>query len=153
MRVYADTSVFGGVFDEEFCELSQLFFEQVREGTFVLVSSAVVQAEIEGAPLRVRQLFAERLGQAELLDITAEALTLRDAYLKAEIVSSQFANDALHVALATVAQCELIVSWNFKHIVHFDKISLYNAVNTLKGFSKIAIFSPAEVVRYENEEI
>ncbi len=60
-----------------------------------------------------------------------------------------FSDDALHVAIATVSSCSLIVSWNFKHIVHFDKIKLYNAVNILKGFSEIAIFSPLEVISYE----
>jgi hypothetical protein len=43
------------------------------------------------------------------------------------------------------------VSWNFKHIVHFDKIPKYNAVNTLEGYGPIGIFSPLEVIRYDNE--
>jgi len=40
----------------------------------------------------------------------------------------------------------MIVSWNFKHIVQYDKIPLYNAVNTLQGYGNIGIFSPLEVV-------
>jgi hypothetical protein len=44
----------------------------------------------------------------------------------------------------------MIVSWNFKHIVHFEKISKYNAVNTVKGYSHLDIFSPSEVIRYDD---
>jgi hypothetical protein len=74
-----------------------------------------------------------------------DAAALQEAYLKAGILSARSEDDALHVAIATVARCSLIVSWNFRHIVHFEKIPLYNAVNTLKGYGTIGIFSPLEV--------
>lgn len=153
LRVYADTSVFGGVFDEEFSDASKRFFEQIRMQYFTLVISAVVQDEIRPAPKEVNLFFDSMLEFVELIEVTPEALALRNAYLEAKIVSHKFSDDALHVALASVSECSLIVSWNFKHIVHFDKISMYNAVNTLQGFPKIAIFSPLEVIKYENEKI
>ncbi len=153
IRVYADTSVFGGIYDEEFKEPSRIFFEQVKSGQFVLVTSAVVQDELVAAPLTVRYLFEELLGLAEVADITASALELRDAYLQAKIVTPKYSADALHVALATVAGCSLIVSWNFQHIVHFQKIPLYNAMSMLQGYQPIAIYSPREVIRYEDEEV
>ena len=105
------------------------------------------------APPTVRRFFEELLGLAEVTDITASALELRDAYLQAKIVTPKYSADALHVALTTVAGCPLIVSWNFQHIVHFQKIPLYNAINTLQGYQPIAIFSPREVIHYEDEEI
>jgi len=153
IRVYADTSVFGGVYDDEFQQPSRIFFEQVKSGQFVLVTSAVVQDEMATAPPAVRRFFEEMLGFAEVADITEGALDLRDAYLQAKIVTPKYSDDALHVALATVAGCALIVSWNFQHIVHFQKIPLYNAMNTLKGYQQIAIFSPREVIHYEDEEV
>jgi len=85
---------------------------------------------------------------AEVIEISEEALLLQEAYLNANIVSHKSANDALHVALATVSKCILIVSWNFKHIVHFQKIPLYNAVNAVNGYHPINIFSPAQVINY-----
>ena len=147
IRVYADTSVFGGVFDEVFKAPSRLFFDQVRNRRFHLVTSALVQEEIEPAPVQVRQFFNQMLSAVELIDISEEALRLRDAYLEAEIISFHWSGDALHVALATVARCSLIVSWNFKHIVHFEKVPLYNAVNVLKGYSNVGIFAPLEVIQ------
>ena len=75
---------------------------------------------------------------------------MQNAYIKEGIVTEKFQPDALHVALATVSDASLIVSWNFKHIVNFQKIPFYNAVNTLKGYEQIAIFSPLEVIEYED---
>ena len=152
IRIYVDTSVFGGVFDDEFAIASKMFFDQIEEaGEFEIVVSAVVYEEIRPAPPVVRSYFEEILEYAEIIEVTSQALDLREAYLKEEIVSSKHSNDALHVALASVSNCEIILSWNFKHIVHFDKIPLYNAVNILKGFKPINIYSPWEVIRYEEE--
>ncbi|MBI2088614.1 MAG: type II toxin-antitoxin system VapC family toxin [Deltaproteobacteria bacterium] len=150
LRVYADTSVFGGVFDEEFQTVSRIFFDQVRSGRFKLVTSALVQEEVEPAPLQVRELFNGLLHIVDVIEVSEEALNLRDAYLETGIITQQWADDALHVAVATVAVCSLIISWNFKHVVHFEKIPLYNAVNTLKGYGTIGIFSPLEVIQYES---
>jgi len=82
---------------------------------------------------------------------TAEAIALQREYLAAGILTAKSADDALHVALATVHQCTLIVSWNFRHIVHFEKIPRYNAVNTLHGYPAVAMYTPAEVIRYEED--
>lgn len=153
IRVYADTSVFGGVFDEEFKTASHRFFDEVRNGGFSLVTSAIVQDEIASAPPEVRDYFDEMLRFCDVAEVSAHALDLRDAYLYSRIVSRKYSDDALHVAVATVSGCSLIVSWNFKHIVHFQKIPLYNAVNAIRGYHQVAIFSPLEVIRYEDEEI
>jgi len=149
IRVYADTSVFGGVFDREFRTASLAFFDQVKRRQISLFSSAIVREEISFSPKAVRELFASVLENAEIIEITKSALDLRDAYLKAKIIPRKYANDALHVAAASVSGCPIIVSWNFKHIVHFDKIALYNSINILEGFPQISIHSPLEVISYE----
>lgn len=153
MKVYADTSVYGGAFDEEFENASLAFFKQVRLGLFGLVVSPIVEQELIEAPDHVRQLFAaiSSTGIREL--IRPEALLLQEAYLRAGIVTPQSETDALHVALATVTGCQIIVSWNFRHIVHFDKITMYNATNIIEGYSEIRIHTPQEVIAYENEGI
>ena len=149
IRVYADTSVYGGVFDEEFAEASQAFFDLVRNNDFTLCVSEVVHQELSVAPEKVTELFQEFLPTAQLLDIGPDALELQQAYIVEGILSEKWYDDALHVALATVAECNVIVSWNFKHIVNFRKIPLFNAVNVLKGYRQIAIHSPLEVINYE----
>lgn len=69
-------------------------------------------------------------------------------HIDSGVVTPKSAEDALHVALATVSRCALIVSWNFKHIVHFDKIPKYNAENARSGYGQIGIYSPLEVIDY-----
>lgn len=150
MNIYVDTSVFGGVFDEEFSKPSQELFEEIKKGHFILLTSAVVQAEISSAPQQVQEFFFNITVNAKIAELTQEALELRQAYLEANILTPKSINDATHVALASVSGCDMIVSWNFRHIVHFDKIPKYNAVNTLKGYNKLYIFSPSEVIEYDD---
>ena len=74
MSVYADTSVFGGVFDDEFREPSKVFIDAITAGRFALVTSELVRQEIERAPLVVRQLFDDMLPVADIATVTAEAI-------------------------------------------------------------------------------
>lgn len=145
IRVYADTSVFGGAFDAAFADPSLRVLDGVRSGRLLLVTSALVRDEIEQAPPAVRDLYLEVAEGSDVAELTAEALALRDAYLGADIVSAKWALDALHVATATVAGCSVLVSWNFRHIVHFQKIRLYNEVSRAQGYGDLAICSPMEV--------
>jgi hypothetical protein len=149
IRVYADTSVFGGVFDEEFEEPSRIFFQQVRDRRFQLVISDAVNEEIKGAPEKVRVWYEEHLPQAESVPVDSRAEALCNAYLRAAIVTLKWSADAEHVATATVHRCRIILSWNFKHIVHYDKIPLYNGVNLINGYDTLSINTPAEVIYYE----
>ncbi len=153
IRVYADTSVFGGVFDPEFEVPSRAFFEQVRGGRFRLVVSDIVDEEIERAPDRVRAWYEQYLVQAELVQADHRAKALRDACLHAAIVTPKSSADAEHVATASVQRCRIIVSWNFRHIVHFDKIPLYNGVNLINGYDTLSINTPSEVITYEEQDI
>lgn len=146
MKVYVDTSVFGGFFDREFSKPSKVFFDQIKRQRFTLVTSPVVQAKIEPSPENVRKLFDTMMRMADIVKVDNAALALQESYLKQGIITENSSNDALHIALATTAKCDLIVSWNFKHIVHCEKIPKYNAVNTLQGYSEIGIFSPLEVI-------
>lgn len=153
IRVYADTSVYGGVFDDEFADASRTFFDQVKAGRFRLVLSPLVHDELVNAPEQVRRFFVGMRPISEAMNVTAEAIHLRQAYLTAAIVSPKWTADALHVALATVAECRLIVSWNFKHIVHFQKIPLYNAINATNGYGPVGIHTPQEVIAHEEENV
>jgi predicted nucleic acid-binding protein len=151
-RIYVDTSVFGGAFDEKFKEDSLSFFERVREGTVSAVVSALVINELADAPLSVNRFFTELEPLLLRVDVDDAAYALRRAYLDAGVVASKWGADALHVATATVCGCRAIVSWNFKHIVNFRRIPLYNGVNQMWGYGMIAIHTPPEVMFDEEDE-
>ena len=98
----------------------------------------------------MRGQFEMFLPLADVVPVEAKSIALQKAYLHAGIVGEKWATDALHVALATTNRCRLIVSWNFKHIVHFDKIPLYNGVNLINGYDTLSINTPSEVIDYED---
>ncbi len=141
--VYADTSVFGGCFDDEFKTESVRFFEEVRQGQFILVVSNVTLDELELAPEAVRAILADLPPrQVEIIHTSRESEGLRTAYLEAGVVGPASSNDAAHIAVATVSSVDLVVSWNFKHIVHFEKIGGYEGVNSLRGSQPQDLFTP-----------
>ena len=147
LRIYLDTSVFGGCFDPEFAAVSCRLFDEIRAGRFEVVVSDTLIAELQPAPPRVRQLLAGLREQSvEFVEVSLEAEQLRDAYVAAGVVGPSSREDAEHIAIASVAEVDLMVSWNFKHIVHFEKIAGFNAVNLLHGYKPLQVFSPNEVV-------
>jgi len=152
-RVYADTSVFGGCFDDDFADESRLFFSAIRSGKYTLVVSRTTLAELRRAPEHVRQVLAELPKDAiETLEFGEQiSHLLRDAYLVAGILKAENKADAEHIASASVADVDFVVSWNFKHIVHYEKIAGYQAVNLMNGYKEIRIYSPKEVVGSEEE--
>lgn len=146
LRINVDASVFGGVHDREFRDPSERFFAAVRRGHFsILVSDALV-VEIASAPTMVQAIFEAHQGFMEPLETTAEAAALAEAYLAASVVPSTSRVDALHVALASVARADAVVSWNFKHLVQLRRIRGFHAVNVLRGYPLIEIRSPREVI-------
>lgn len=152
LRIYADTSVIGGCLDAEFADDSLRLIEAVRKGRFVLLLSDIVIRELEDAPEQVRAILPSLpAGTVERVELTEEVFELRDAYLAAEVVGARWQNDAAHVATATVARADAIVSWNFRHIVRLDKMKAYNQINLLKGYGILTIISPKEVFTDEQE--
>jgi hypothetical protein len=148
-RIYTDTSVIGGCFDAEFAPWSNGLMQDFRQGLFRPVLSEVVAVEIHLAPEPVRVQYAELLNLgAEFLMVSDEALDWAAVYEARGILAARFRNDMLHIALATVADVDIVVSWNFRHVVRFEKIRLFNAVNLALGYKPIQIYSPREVTSY-----
>ncbi|MFZ2959042.1 MAG: hypothetical protein WA705_19315 [Candidatus Ozemobacteraceae bacterium] len=152
IRIYVDTSVIGGCFDPEFEKWSLALFQDFEKKSYIPLTSYVVEQEINLAPQEVQDQFQTFLGfDPEIIKINSEVLEIRDAYQKKAILKPKFANDLLHIAIATFANADVLVSWNFKHIVRFDKIILYNSVNIELGYKAIQIYSPREVTKYEKD--
>jgi hypothetical protein len=149
-RIYIDTSVLGGCFDHEFSTWSNALVRDFRAGRLVPVLSDVTAAEVHDAPAAVRDLHEEMLAIVEtVLPLTDEVLSLVVAYGARKILPAKYEADMRHIALATIAEVESLVSWNFKHIVRLEKIRLFNEVNVQLGYKPLSILSPREVTTYE----
>lgn len=145
-RVYTDTSVLGGCEDVEFRDPSRRLLEAFVSGDMTLVLSELTLRELGTAPEGVRAV-VERIPQAhiELLALSPEAEELAAAYIEDGAIGARMRADALHIALASLARVDVLVSWNFKHIVNLKRIHAYNAVNLKKGYPILEIRTPREV--------
>jgi len=149
-RIYLDTSVIGGYYDTEFEEDTRILFEKIKLGQFHVVLSDVTEGELQEAPEMIRNLFIElSAGSATKIELTEEAVQLADTYLAEKVVGKTSRVDCFHIALATIQRVDILVSWNFKHIVNVQRIRGYNSVNMKLGYPTIDIRSPKEIIYYE----
>jgi len=152
-RIYIDTSVIGGCFDMEFEEWSNRLFDDFKSGKRIAVISDVTLDELSDAPKRVQDNFKTIPDHfMEILVSDSDSRNLADLYLKEGAVSGKFYEDALHIAISTINQVNVLASWNFKHIVNLDRIRLYNAVNLKNGFSMLEIRTSREILKFEEDE-
>lgn len=149
-RFYFDTSVFGGVYDAEFEEDTLILFEKVKLGQIICVYSNLTETELSSAPERVRNYF-ESLDDnfKEKVIVSREAMELAQTYVDEKVVGETSFDDCLHIAMATLNKVDILVSWNFKHIVNVYRIRGYNSINLRKGYLNLSIHSPKEIVGNE----
>jgi hypothetical protein len=152
LRLYLDTSVYGGYFDEEFSEYSILLFERIKNDEFILLYSPVTQDELENAPEKVKDLVKSlETKYIEYLEITDKDIDLANEYISEKVVGQTSFADCLHIAISTIHQADFLVSWNFKHIVNIEKIMGYNSINIKNGYKQLGIRSPREFIKYEDD--
>jgi hypothetical protein len=146
-RVYIDTSVIGGYFDEEFEFYTKLFFEKVGQGKFKVILSDILTTELQGAPGNVVALFKSiPKKHIDYVDQTEDSIQLGEEYLKEGVVGKTSRTDCRHIALATLVNADILVSWNFKHIVNITRIRGYNSVNIKNGHRILEIRTPREIL-------
>ena len=150
-RIYIDTSVVGGYFDEEFKEPTKRFFDRIFKRDFYVYFSEVNETELVLAPSHIRNLKNKIPKDCyRYIELDQESKDLADAYLKEKILGQASYNDAYHIAMASTNRLDLLVSWNFKHIVNYDKIKLFNSINLKLGYPMIDIRTPIELVDYDD---
>lgn len=146
-RIYVDTSVIGGCEDEELQEHSLRLMACFSQGEYVLVLSDLTVQELATAPDIVREHLARVPEEhIEALQLGVEARELAEAYISERVIAGTMRADAQHIAMATVARVDVLVSWNFKHIVNLHRIHGYTSVNIRRGYPSLEIRSPREVL-------
>ncbi len=151
LRIYIDTSVVGGYFDEEFKEATQKLFQRLENNEIVFVISDLLDLELIDAPYHVRELLLKYpANKFERVLLTKEAIELADSYILEKVVGKTSLEDCRHIAVATINKVDVLASWNFKHIVNLDRIKGYNSINLRLGYQIIEIRSPKDLVKYED---
>jgi predicted nucleic acid-binding protein len=148
-RIYIDTSVVGGFFDEEFKDPTQRLFKRLEDNEVKFVISDLLELELIQAPKHVNELLLKYpTDRFERIELTEEIMNLADRYIIEKVVGRTSLEDCRHIALATINRVDVLASWNFKHIVNLDRIKGYNSVNLRLGYPTIEIRTPQELVRY-----
>ncbi|MEQ9299729.1 MAG: hypothetical protein RIF33_14245 [Cyclobacteriaceae bacterium] len=145
-RVYIDTSVFGGYFDLEFDEPTKRFFEVLSSQNVAILVSEILELEIYKAPDHVIDLY-ESLVNVERVELNDDAKQLAELYISEDVVGRTSIADCQHIALATINKTDVLVSWNFKHIVNLERIRGYNSINFREGYQMTEIRTPKEIFR------
>jgi len=150
-RIYLDTSIFGGLYDDEFKVYTESLFQRIKNSEFEIIHSNITDRELENAPDVIREttkLLPENSTKFVKSDI--ETANLAKKYIEEGVVGATSYVDCLHIALATKHNANISLSWNFKHIVNVVRIIGFNSVNTSEGYKPIDIRSPREVINYED---
>jgi predicted nucleic acid-binding protein len=149
--LYIDTSVFCGYFEPEFELWTRILFDKITAGEYRVLYSRLTDVELTSAPQAVRDL-ALNLPESvlERLDISDQAIELAEHYINENVVGKSSRADCIHIALATLHNADILVSWNFKHIVNINRIRGYNAVNYKYGYKILEIRTPREILEYED---
>ena len=151
-RIYIDTSVVGGYFDEEFTEATIALFNRLENREVIFAVSELLDLELINAPQKVRELlYNYSADKFERVELTEEAIKLADTYIAEKVVGKTSVEDCRHIALATINKVDVLASWNFKHIVNLDRIKGYNSVNLRLGYQMIEIRSPKDLINYGND--
>jgi hypothetical protein len=151
-RIYIDTSVVGGYFDEEFKVATIKLFERLENHEVIFIVSDLLDLELLNAPTQVREhLLNYSTDKFERIELTEDAIFLADTYIKENVVGRTSLVDCRHIALATINKVDVLASWNFKHIVNLDRIKGYNSVNLRLGYTMIEIRSPRDLVNYGDD--
>jgi len=148
-RIYIDTSVVGGFFDDEFKDATQRLFERLKLDEVRFVISDLLELELIQAPERVSNLLLNFPNDRfERIELSQESIDLADKYISEKVVGRTSLEDCRHIALATIHRVDVLASWNFKHIVNLDRIKGHNSVNLRLGYPTIEIRTPKELVSY-----
>ena len=153
MKVYADTSTIGGCFDIEFKEWSLALFLEYQQGSKKIMLSDLTIQELEFARDEIRNKIDELPKEQIIsLGVNDETIKLAETYINEGALTNKSYNDALHIALATLNNADVLASWNFKHIVNLDRIRLYNSINLRFGYRLIEIRTPREILNLIDNE-
>jgi len=151
-RIYIDTSVFGGYFDKEFEKQTRPFFDKLLEKRIKIVLSEVLELELYRAPLYIQDFFESLPSDIiERVELTDDARELAEKYILEKVVGKTSRADCQHIAMATIYKVDVLVSWNFRHIVNLEKIRGYNSINFREGYQMTEIRTPKEIFNYEND--
>ncbi len=152
-KIYLETTIFNFPFVDDAPDKKKdalKLFEEISEGKYIPYTSAYVIEELEKAGIELRAVMLELLEKynIEVLPVSAEIESLAEIYVNEGVIPQKYSTDGIHIAVATVNDLDIILSYNFQHIVKRKTIIMSSIINKREGYKSIEIYSPTEVVEY-----
>jgi hypothetical protein len=148
MRLYLDATVIKGCSDPQFDRWSWSLIQDCRSGLYRPIISTLVQEELAESPAPPEAASALMECHPKILEVSDKAQTLADVYLDHKILTESHRFAALHVALATLEEADMLVSWDYRNILHMSKLRQFITVNLELGLKPLQIRSPRVVASY-----
>ena len=152
LKLYLDTSTISHLFASDTphkMDDTNLLWADLIKGKYNIFISPVVISEIKKCPEPRQSLMFEKLEQIkfQILNESDEVYMLADEYIKGGVLNEKSRDDCLHIAYAVIYNCDVIVSWNFKHLVNIRTINGVRAVSSLEGYKGIDIITPTFIIQ------
>lgn len=153
-KIYLETTMFNFYFADDAPEKRQdtlKLFEEIRQGKYTPYTSVAVTDELLRAPEEKRAKMLRLIEEygITVMEVDGESERLAEIYVSEGVVPKRYYADGLHIAITTVGELDFIVSYNFQHIVKRKTIMLTDVINVREGYKRIGIYSPMEVIDYE----
>jgi predicted nucleic acid-binding protein len=150
-KIYLDTSVISHLDapdtpDKQ--EDTRKLWKAIQGGEYEVFLSPAVMVELDECSEPKHSYLLDQLSEIEYTELQAndEVLELAAQYQNAGILPPKSARDRQHIAYACVYNCDMIVSWNFKHMVNVKTISGVKGVNALAGYKEMPIYTPTMLI-------
>lgn len=154
MKVYLDTSVISYLDQKDTPERmkeTQDMWEFFKKGQYEVYISDVVVYEIKKCSMEKREILLDYLDQIEynIIETDENTVSLAEKFIDFGVLKRKSYDDCRHIAAAVLAGCDIIISWNFKHIVNVKTIQGVKAVTTYEGYKDLMIYPPSALLREE----
>ena len=147
LRVYLDTSVFSAYFDDRVTDRqaeTELFWKRLNE--YEVSTSELAREELlQTSDPNLRAKLVKMLESFIIHPVTEEMKELAHYYVAGGVFTPVMFNDAVHVAAAVLTRQDVLLSWNFKHLVNRRRRAIINQLNISKGLPTVDIVAPPEV--------
>ena len=157
LKVYLDTSVVSYLYQVDAPEKMQNTFdlwELFRNKTYEVYISDIVIREISGCNEEKLKILLDYLNQIDynIIETTEDTVELAGKFIDFGILKQKSFDDCQHIAAAILAGCDIIISWNFKHIVNVKTIRGVKIITTLEGYKDLLIYPPSVLIESEDDE-
>lgn len=154
LKVYLDTTVISYLRQDDAIDKTKVtndLWEKFKLGTFDICLSDLTMLETSACDEPKASYLKDRLGEIyyKQFPITEEVVALAKEIVSTGILTENNMEDCQHIAVALINGCDVILSWNFKHLVNVKTINGVRAISLMNGYKNINILTPTVLLEME----